>query len=61
MEDFDKAEVYGFIALDYSQKLGNKKAEAEIYIELSEMYKKTGDLELSVEYALKAKKLVIRD
>ena len=61
MEDFDKAEVYGFIALDYSQKLANKKAEAEIYIGLSEMYKKTGDFELSVEYALKAKKLVIRD
>ncbi|HBG37975.1 MAG TPA: hypothetical protein DDW58_01850 [Clostridiaceae bacterium] len=61
MGDFDKAEVYGFIALDYSQKLGNKKAEAEIYIKLSEMYKEAGDFELSVEYALKARELATKD
>ena len=54
---YDRAEVYGFIALDYIQKSGNKKSEVNLYIKLSEMYRKMGDEKSSIDYLIKAKSL----
>ena len=54
---YDRAEVYAFIALDYIQKSGNKKLESELYVKLSEMYRKMGDEKSSIDYLIKAKSL----
>lgn len=57
LKDYDKAEISAFLALDYVQKLGDKKAESKLYIMLSEMYKNMGNEKTSIEYLVKANKL----
>jgi tetratricopeptide (TPR) repeat protein len=57
MKDYDRAEIVAFLALDYIQKAGDKKAESKLYILLSEMHKNMGDEMTSIEYLIKAKNL----
>lgn len=57
--EFDRAEVFAFLALDYIEKSGDLKAEANLYIKLSEMYKKIGDEKSSIDYVVKAKSLMM--
>lgn len=52
--DYDRAEISAFLALDYIQKNGDKKAEANLYIMLSEMHKNMGDEKTAIEYLIKA-------
>lgn len=59
LEEFDRAEIFAFLALDYIQKIGDLKAEANLYIKLSEMYKKMGDEKSSIDYVVKAKALMM--
>lgn len=54
MKDYDRAEISAFLALDYIQKRGDKKAESKLYIMLSEMHKNMGDERAAIEYLIKA-------
>ncbi len=58
MKDYDRAEIVAFLALDYIQKAGDKKAEWKLYISLSEMHKNMGDEMTSIEYLIKANKSI---
>lgn len=57
MQNYEKAENFAYIALDIIQKNGYTKMESNIYIKMSEMHKKMGDDEGSLEYILKANAL----
>jgi tetratricopeptide (TPR) repeat protein len=56
MKDYDRAEIFAFLALDYIEKKGDKKAESNLYIKLSEMHKNMGDEKSAIEYLIKANK-----
>ncbi len=56
IKDYDKAEISAFLALDYIQKKGDRRAESKLYIILSEMHKNMGDESTAVEYLIKANK-----
>jgi tetratricopeptide (TPR) repeat protein len=56
LKDYDRAEISAFLALDYIQKTGDKKAESKLYIMLSEMHKNMGDERAAIEYLIKANK-----
>gem|GEM_PF-2003234 len=53
LEEYNKAEMVGFIALDFIQKLNSKKYEAELYMNFCEMYIKLGDGKTAIDYLLK--------
>lgn len=57
LKDYDRAEISAFLALDYIQKLGDKKTESKLYIMLSEMHRNMGDEKASIEYLVKSNKL----
>lgn len=59
LEEYDRAEVFAFLALDAIQKNGNHKMESNLYIKLSEMYRKMGDEKSSIDYLLKANAITI--
>lgn len=61
MKEYDRAEIFAFLALDTIQKNGNYKMESSLYIKLSEMYKKMGDEKSSIDYMLKANALTIEN
>lgn len=54
VEEYEKAEIFAFLALDAIQKSGNPKMEPSLYIKLSDMYKKMGDERSSIDYIIKA-------
>jgi tetratricopeptide (TPR) repeat protein len=56
MKDYDRAEIIAFLALDYIQKSGDRRAESKLYIMLSEMHKNMGDEKTSIEYLISANK-----
>lgn len=56
IKDYDRAEISAFLALDYIQKNGDKKAESKLYIMLSEMHKNMGDEKTAIEYLINANK-----
>lgn len=58
MKEYDRAEIFAFLALDYIQKAGDKKAEFKLYIMLSEMHRNLGDENASLEYLVKANKYI---
>jgi HTH-type transcriptional regulator, quorum sensing regulator NprR len=58
---YDRAEVFAFLALDAIQKNGNPKMESSLYIKLSEMYKKIGDEKASIDYILKANAITLEN
>ncbi|CCC58096.1 tetratricopeptide repeat protein [Caloramator australicus] len=55
-KDFDKAEIYGFLALDNAERIKNIDKLNKIYIALSKLYRMIGNENLSIEYMLKVKK-----
>jgi HTH-type transcriptional regulator, quorum sensing regulator NprR len=57
-KEYDRAEIFAFLALDYSEKINDTKAQVRIYIKLSEMHKKLGDCTGSLEYFFKAKSFI---
>jgi HTH-type transcriptional regulator, quorum sensing regulator NprR len=59
--EYDRAEVFAFLALDSIQKSGNGKMESSLYIKLSELYKKLGDEESSIDYILKANAITVEN
>lgn len=61
LEEYDRAEVFAFLALDTIQKSGNLKMESSLYVKLSEMYKKMGDEESSIDYILKANAITVEN
>lgn len=58
LKDYNRAEITAFLALDYIEKSGDKKAEYKLYIMLSEMNKNMGDEKTSMEYLIKANHLL---
>lgn len=60
-EEYERAEIFAFLALDAIQKSGNTKMEPNLYIKLSEMYKKMGDEESSIDYILKANSITVEN
>lgn len=56
--DYDKAEIFAFLALDCIQKTHNTKEEAKLYLLISKMYEKMGDEKNVSIYLLKASKLM---
>jgi HTH-type transcriptional regulator, quorum sensing regulator NprR len=59
LKEFERAEIFAFIALDYIQKLGDIKEESNLYIKLSDMYRNMGDEKTSIDYVVKAKSLMM--
>lgn len=59
LEDFDRAEIFAFIALDYIQKSKDYHREYDLYMKMSEMYEKMSDNKNLVDYIYKAKALNI--
>lgn len=57
-EEYDRAEIFAFLALDYTEKINDIKSQVRIYIKLSEMHKKLGDFTAALEYILKAKSFI---
>jgi tetratricopeptide (TPR) repeat protein len=57
IKDYDRAEIFAFLALDYIEKTGDKKAESKLYVKLSEMHKNMGDENTAIEYLIKANKI----
>jgi HTH-type transcriptional regulator, quorum sensing regulator NprR len=58
--DYDKAEVFAYLALDTIQKNGMQKLESNMYVKLSEMYKKMGDEKSSIDNLLKANEITMK-
>ena len=58
--DYDKAEVFAYLALDTMQKSGMQKQESNMYVKLSEMYKKMGDEKSSIDNLLKANEITMK-
>lgn len=56
--DYDKAEIFAFLALDCIQKTHNIKEEAKLYLLISKMYEKMGDEKNALTYLSKVSKLM---
>ena len=56
--DYDKAEIFAFLALDCIQKTCETREEADLYILISKMYEKMGDEKNTLLYLTKANKLM---
>ncbi|TDT61090.1 helix-turn-helix domain-containing protein [Fonticella tunisiensis] len=59
LKEYDRAEIYAFIALDYIQKQGDIKEESKLYMKLSEMYRAAGDEKSAVDYIVKARSITL--
>lgn len=57
IHEYSRAEIMAFFALDYIQKSGYTDYESRLYLKLSEMYKKMGDEEASLDYLFKVKNI----
>lgn len=58
LKQYDRAEVFAFLALDNVEKIFDKRKEFDIYIKLSDMYKRMGDSLSSIEFVIKANSLM---
>ncbi len=58
LEDYDKAEIFAFLALDCIQKTHDTKEEAKLYLLIAKMYEKMGDEKNTLTYLSKANKLI---
>lgn len=56
--DYDKAEIFAFLALDCIQRTHNTKEEAKLYVLISKMYEKMGDEKNTLMYLSKVSKLM---
>lgn len=56
--DYDKAEIFAFLALDCIQRTYDTKEEARLYVLLSKMYEKMGDEKNTLLYLSKVSKLI---
>jgi tetratricopeptide (TPR) repeat protein len=56
--DYDKAEIFAFLALDCIQKTHDTKEEAKLYILISKMYERMGDEKSTLTCLSKASKLM---
>jgi len=56
--DYDKAEIFAFLALDCIQKTHDIKEEVKLYILISKMYEKMGDEKSALIYLSKASQLM---
>jgi HTH-type transcriptional regulator, quorum sensing regulator NprR len=59
LKQYDRAEIFAFLALDNVEKVLDTKKEFDIYIKLADMYRKVGDNSSSAEYVIKAKSLIV--
>lgn len=59
MEEYDRAEIFAFLALDYIQKSYDFIAEYNLYLKMSRMYKAMGDDSNALDYLIKAQNMNI--